>query len=220
MKNSEPEKRISIQKSPLDTILGDKILNVETGKLRKDNFKSLLKIRKDQLKIKSALYNLKQLDHHHFVLSQKQKYTDARNFSILVKTNDSFISDYVVFNDFLISDVKRDAASWILLLSDFHQTNNYWKSEQQIKIVKLDSRLKELWSFSKNSAFPLACQSLTINPDNYSFKIEVITSCHICFSLAELLLTKDGQFSSVRTIGTQNSYKLTDEELQQIFIDN
>lgn len=215
--NNESLLKENIQTSPLDTILGEKILNAETGEKRKDNFESLLNMKKQVLQIESSLYNIKQIDANHFILSQKKDYAEARNFNILIKTDDSIVKSYYVTNDFHISDIKQDSANWIILLSDFYQTNTYWKSEQQIKIIKLDSDFNLLWNFSKNSSTPLSGQSLEVNTHNYSFNVEVITGCHICYSLAQILLSKDGAFLSVKTIGAQNSKVLSDEELNLIF---
>lgn len=209
----------SIQTSPLDTILGEKILNIETGEKRNDNFKSLLNIKKHHLQIESALYNLIQLDPNHFVLSPKKNYSEARNFSILIKTDDSIVKSYFVINDFRVSDIKQDSINWILLLSDLYQANKYWKSEQQIKIIKLDSNFNQVWNFSKTSSTTVFGQSIKVNPDNYSFNIEVITGCDICFTLANLVLSKDGHFVTVKSIGKQNSQELSDAELKLIFND-
>lgn len=209
----------TLQTSPLDTILGEKILNVETGEKRDDNFKSLLSLKKRQLQIESALYNIQQIDSNHFVLRQKKDYAEARNFNILIKTDDSIVKSYCVFNDFLISDIKQDSTNWILLLSDIYQTNKYWKSEQQIKIIKLDSNFQQVWHFSKNSSGPLSGQSIKVNTNSYSFNIEVITGCDICYALAQLVLSKDGQVLSVKSIGRQNSQGLSDAELNLIFDD-
>lgn len=203
--------------SPLDTILGEKILNAETGEIRKDNFKSLLNIKKQELQINSSIYNLKQIDANYFILSQKKNYAEARNFNILIKTDDTIVKSYYVINDFHISDIKKDSANWILLLSDFNQTNTYWKSEQQIKIIKLDADLNHVWNFSKNSSNPLSGQSLKVNTHNYSINVEVITGCHICYSLAQILLSKDGAFLSVKSIDSQNSEALSDADLNLIF---
>lgn len=209
----------NIQTSLLDTILGEKILNGETGERREDNFESLLKVRKQDFQKESSLYIIKQIGTNHYILSQKKDYAEARNFNILIKTDDSIVKAYFVINDYQISDIKQDSANWILLLSDFYQTNKYWKSEQQIKIIKLDSNFNQMWNFSKNTSTPLLGQSLKVNTDNYSFNVEVITGCHICYTLAQILLSKDGEFLSVKSIGKQNSDALSDKELKLIFND-
>jgi|SRR5690554_1039052 len=219
--NNEDLLKGNSQKSPLDTILGEKILNAETGEKRKDNFEGLLNIKKQELQIESSLYSIKQIEANHFILSQNKNYSEARNFNILIKTDDSIVKSYYVVNDFHISDIKLDSANWILLLSDFYQTNTYWKSEQQIKIIKLDSDYNQIWHFSKNSSTPLSGQSLKVNADNYTFDIEVITGCHICYTLAQVVLSKDGRFLSVKSIGKQrSSQELSDAELNLIFNDN
>lgn len=215
--NHDNLSRENTQTSPLDTIVGEKIINTETGEKRKDNFKSLLKIKKQALQTESSLYNVMKIDRNHFVLSQRKNYAQARNFNILIETNDSIVKSYLVINDFQISDLKQDSTDWILLLSDFYQTNTYWKSERQIKIIKLDKDFNQLWDFSKNSSTPLSGQSLKVNPDNYSINVEVIRGCHMCFTLAQIVLSKNGELLSVKSIGSQNSEALSDAELNLIF---
>jgi len=174
-----------LQVSPLDTILGDKIIIEYAQEIRHDNFPGLLTLRKEHLQIESSIYDINPLDENHFVISQKQSYSEARNFNILVKTNAEQIVDYVVFNDFAISDVASDSSNWILLLSDINQTSAHWKSEQQIKVVRLDSAFNEKWNYTCNSVLPLSGQSLNVHPDYYAFQVEVITGCSICYTLAE-----------------------------------
>ncbi len=207
----------AITHSTLDIIYVEKLLDQTNGKKRVDNFHSLLKIKTNDLQYHSKLYNVKQLNDAHFVISQKKDYSDARNFNLLVQTNDSAIIKYFVVNDFMISDIKQDGTAWIILLSDFYQSNRHWRSEQQIQIVKLDSEFEELWRYAKNIDLPLSEKSLSINKDNYTFNIEVITGCHICYSLAELVLSKDGGFVSLKSIGGEADEQLTDDELIQIF---
>jgi len=148
---------------------------------------------------------------------QKKNYAEARNFNVLLFVNDSLVVNYYVFNDFMISDIQKDGNKWILLLSDFYQSNEYWRSEQQIKIVQLDSTLQTVWEYNKNISVPLSGQKIKINQDNYSFTIEVITGCHICYSLAELVLSKEGKFSGLKSIGSANASKLSDEQLHKLF---
>ena len=81
----------------------------------------------------------------------------------------------------------------------------------------IDSNFNEIWSFTRNSTRPLSGRTLKVNHENYSFDIEVITSCHICYTFVRLVLTKHGQFSSVVSIGKENSSLLDDEELHTIF---
>jgi hypothetical protein len=181
------------------------------------NFESLIGIKKDQLQFETELYNINKVDSNHFILNQKKSYSDARNFNILIKTDDIKITDYIVFNDFSITDIKRDSTHWILLLSDINQTNKYWESEQQIQFLKLDNAFKELWKFITNINTPLNGRSIKINESNYAFTIEVITGCQICFVIAEVVLTKSGEFMSVRSIGRQNSSEIPETELQRLF---
>lgn len=214
-KNQNIVKKIS----QLDTILGDKVLNVEADEIRGNNFESLIGIEKSQLLLESELYNIEKFDENHFIIRQKKEYLRARKFDLLLKTNDNEVIDFIAFNDFSISDLKRDSTSWIVLTSDFYQTNIYWKSKQQIRISKLDSDLNEVWSYSrKSNNYLLRGSKVSINQDNYAFEIEVITGCHICFVVAELVLSKDGKFQSVKALRRENSLGVEKEELLEVFM--
>lgn len=204
--------------SPLDTILGDKVLNAETGEIRTNNFVNLIGITTKQLELESELYGIEKIDQNHFIIKQKKRYSEARQFDILLKTNENEVTDFIAFNDFLVSDLKRDSLSWILLLSDFHQTNNYWKSKQQIRALKLDSDFNEVWNYTRSSNnFPLNGKTVSIGRDNYSLVIEVITGCHICLVVTEVLLSKSGEFQSVQAITNYNSEGISEEELLKLF---
>lgn len=211
MKNADYQRGFN-----LDSIFGEKILNEKTGEIRKDNFNALYRLKKEQLSVKSKIYDINKLSDNLFLVSQKKNYEKARNFNLLLTTNKFNVSKFLVINDFDIVDVKRDSIHWILLLSDFDQHNKYWKSEQQIKVLKLDENLNEIWSLTRNSNYPLSGESLRIFNNKYSLKVQLITGCSICYTVAELVLTKNGEVTSVKSIGHQNSTALSDAQLNLI----
>ena len=195
-----------------------KILNFKTNEIRKDNFDRLIGIKKKQLVLESKLYNIEEAKPNYYIMKQKRSYSEARFFNILLKTNENEIIDFIVFNDFSISDLKFDSTSLIVLLSNLNQTNEYWKSKQQIQIIKLDSNFNKIWNFIRESNYPpLNGQDITIGKNEYSFKIEVITGCHICYVISKLALTKNGQFKSIRSIEKHNSEDISEKILFDIF---
>jgi hypothetical protein len=200
----------------LDSIYGDKKIENETT-IRENNFDNLIGLDKNLLLSNSSNYNVQKLDSNHFVIRQKNNYSDARTFNILLKTDSVKIVDFTVFNDFSISDIKLEDTNWIILLSDFDQNNKFWVSEQQIKIVKLDENLNEVWSYLNNQKIAFNGNSIVIKDDGYEFNIEIMTGCHICVINASILLSKEGDFLSVKKIGVQNSADISDSELQKLF---
>ena len=135
----------------------------------------------------------------------------------LLKTDETKVVDYIAFNDFTISDIKRDSTDWIVLLSDFNQNNAYWKSKQQIQVIKLDMNLNQIWKYvSDSDQYPLNGLDIKVGENKYLFKAEIITGCHICLVVAQVELSKDGTFKSVQHIQNQNG-KIEFEKLPKIF---
>lgn len=206
--------------NPIDTILGDKVLSAEKEQFRYDNFSSLLFLEEKHLNLPSELYVIEKLDSNTYSLKQKTSYSEARNFSMLISKHLGKIKQYHIFNDFLIGDIQKDKDYWIVLLSDYDQHNTFWRSNQQIQVVKMDSDFKELWRYSINDETPLLGGKIRISSDNYYAIIEVITGCHMCYVEAELTLTKQGELLSIEQIGTVNSQRMDDEELRAIIENN
>jgi hypothetical protein len=206
--------------NPLDTILGDKVLNAEKEQFRYDNFSSLLFLEEKHLNLPSELYVIENLDSNTYRLKQKTSYSEARNFSMLISTHLGKIKQYHIFNDFLIGDIQKDKDYWLVLLSDYDQHNTFWRSNQQIHIVKMDFNFNEIWRYSINEETPFLGGKIRISNDKYYAIIEVITGCHMCYVEAELTLTKQGELLSIEQIGKVNSAWMDDEELRAIIENN
>lgn len=206
--------------SPLDLVVGDKIVNAKTGKIRGNNFKSLIGKDEKILLKKSRLYTIDKLDSNLYLIRQNSKYYEARLFNLLIKTRKEKISDYLCINDLAVINIQKDLKNQIILLSDFeHNENIYWKTGNKIKILLIDNNFKELWSYvRKSNNYPLSGKTIDLKKDKYTFHIEVITGCHICLNVVELHLSKTGKFISAKVLEKQNSEKiLGDAELRKIF---
>ena len=138
--------QLKIPGSPLNTILGEKVLDLETEEIRRDNFESFLKLYKSELYRYSLIYQLDRLSKNYYQLRQKKKYLEARNFDALIIINDSVVIDYCIFEDFNIIDCANDSERSIVLLSDCHQTNINWKSNNVACLAVLDGDFKGIWS--------------------------------------------------------------------------
>jgi len=201
----------------VDQIKGDKIL--PDGTIRTNNFSAFFDLTSENLKLFSQLYDVEEIDDSHYILRQKIRYTDARNFDIFLKVESDSVANYYVFNDFLISDIVQTSnQDWIILLSDIYQTNLYWKAVNAIKLVKLSADFKELFCYEKKAEHPLRGRSVTVHGENLAIQIEVIQSSHVVYNVVELLFTQEGKFISVRQIGTENSADpLSQETLNKMF---
>lgn len=204
--------------NPIDTIVGDKVLNPVIKEIRRNNLEGLIGMNKKYLYLKSKLYEVKEIDQNYFILRQRKRYSEARNFDLLLKTDVNKVIDYIVFNDFLIKDIKRDSVYWIVLLSDFENTNSYWYSRQQIRIKKLDGDFNEIWDFEKDSElFPFDAEGISIGNEIYSFSLLIITGCHMCYVKSDLILSEEGKFISIRQSGKVNSEYLDENVFNKIF---
>lgn len=219
--DKKPETQQAIpnsEKNPIDTIVGDKILHQSTGKIRSNNFSSLIGLDKKYLQRPSLLYEAKEIYPNYFILRQKKNYSLARHFNMLIATDEQKITKFLAFEDFTVVDIKRDSSSWIVLLSDFNQTNAHWKSKQQIRIEKIDADFQKVWEYRRRNDIHLLNGREIISASNeYLFSIEVITGCHICYELVELRLDKNGNFLSVHKLHNHNSSDVDSETLKKIF---
>lgn len=166
----------------------------------------------------SELYRKESITENIFLLKQKKKYSEARLFNLLIKSNGDKIQKFLTINDFEVSsfDVNND---FILLgLSDFDNANTYWSSEQQIWIMLLNHNLEEVWSYRKNSEELLFVDDVTLLKNGVSFKVGIIDGCHMCYNVAELLIDHQGKFHSAKHFESVNATeKISDERIMSIF---
>lgn len=202
----------------LDSILGDKILDLNTHEIRNNNFELLKQLKVENLEEASTLYKVEALSNNYFLLKQTKIYSEARNFSLILKTDDDSVTEYYVLNDFFVRDVIQHKNQFILLCDDFGNYNIFWKTSFTAKIIKLDKNFNEIWKYEvSDEDYPLEAESSRKTEKGSLHTINVITGCHICYSIAELELSDKGKFKSVKEIGVNNSEHLSLEFLQGIF---
>ncbi len=165
----------------------------------------------------SDLYEIEKLDDTRYILRQKKAYTNARTFNLILKTAKGKIKSYYALNDFQTIDAELEPEHSLILVSDFGIYSEHWKSEQQIKIIKLDANFNEIWTYILNVDTPLNGRSLSIKNDKYHATIDVITGCHICSVQVELELSRNGELLSFKQIRKENSDWLSENQLEKIF---
>lgn len=201
----------------LDDILGDKILDINTHKIRNNNFELLKQLKVESLEEASTLYKVESLSENYFLLKQIKTYSEARNFSMVLKTDGKFVIDYYVLNDFFVRDVIQDKKQFILLCDDFGNYNIYWRTSFTAKIINIDKNLHEIWKYEIHyKDYPLKAESSRKTEKSSLHTINVIDGCHMCYSIAELELSNNGKFKSVKEVGTHHVH-LSLEALQEIF---
>jgi len=203
----------------LDSILGDKIINISTGKIRPNNFYRLKEINVKSLLEKSYLYNVHPITKNFYLLKQNKSYSEARHFNIILKTNNKNVTDYYILNDLSVKDILPSENHFIILCDDFENNNSHWKSKQELQILKIDKNFKEIWQYKRNDYFPFEAENSRIGKNSSFHRINVITGCHICYMIVELELSNEGKFKSLSKIGTHNSEDIDLEILKKRFVD-
>lgn len=203
----------------LDTILGDKVISNDGKIKRSNNFKSLLKIPALNLQKPSKIYDIKPIGKDLYLIHQKKNYSKARLFDLVVLVKDEKIINYFLLNDYKIVDTKLINNELYILSSNFQNTNENWKSDNEIKIIKLDSDLKVIWKYSaKNSSHMLDGNELRIDNGKTKALINVITGCHICYSIVELEIDQNGNCINVVEKNKHNSsVDIKQKELETMF---
>lgn len=205
------------EENKLDTILGDKILNTGTNEIRKNNFESLKNISVSDLRKDSKLYDIILIKENNYLLRQKRSYSTARCFNVLLKTKNDKVIDYFVLDDFRINDIIIDDDSFLILSDDFENENIHWSCKLQMKIIKLNLNFNYIWDYQTSYKNPLETVKIKSSDEFDIYTINVITGCHICYSIVELKLNKAGGFISVNEIELHNSQSVPEEQLRAIF---
>lgn len=205
--------------NPLDTILGDKLISTEDNIIRNNNFKSLLNLPGLNLQMESKIYFIDPVADGLFLIRQKKSYTNARLFSLIVKVENEKISSYYILNDFNVIDFQETNDALILLCSNFNNTCKYWSFENEIKVLKLSSSLKEIWQYTaKSHKYSLDGNKLDLKQGKCNALINIITGCHICFNTIELEIDEVGNCTNVTSKSKTNSTVNIDQfELNEIF---
>lgn len=198
--------KLNIDPNPLDSILGEKILSSNPDKKREANFSKLYSISEDNLKQSSKLYDAFQLGAEYYVINQKKMYSEARLFSLLVQVKNNKIINYKAINDFKIVDQINDSNGLTILLDNFENQNNYWKTNNEIQIIQFDKELNQKWSYSPNSnEFPLEALKIKTQANNVELTVNLITGCSICTNIYKLIIDNKGKCLSVKELYKTNS---------------
>ncbi|GEM_PF-1609785 len=205
--------------NPLDTILGDKMIDVKTGNIRPNNFHMLAKIPINVFYKPSKLYNIKKIDKDIFLVQQKKSYRDARLFYLLIKIGKYFSTNYYVINDFYVIDFQKVKDDLVLLLSNLGNYNAHWKVENEIKILKLSQDFNEEWTYSaKDKKICLDGEGMKEENGKILALVHLITGSHLCYDIVELEIDSYG--NCVNTIERGNQHSSTtykQSELNSIF---
>ena len=203
----------------LDTICGDKIISNDGRIKRPNNLKSLLNVQDSDLKKTSKLYKIKFLGNDLHLIQQKKDYSKARQFDLVISAKDRKINNYFALNDFDIIDAELMGDGLVILSSNFHNSNEYWKSENEIKVIRLDSDLKVVWQYSaKGKSYKLDGNELNIENEKTKALINVITGCDMCYSIVEIEIDQNGKCINAGEKNKLNSkIELNQSELNLIF---
>ena len=207
-----------IKWNKLDSVFSDKILYEKTEVIRKNNFEKLLNINVSDLLTVSKLYNTSRIDENYFLLEQNKYYEKARLFNAILKIDSNKVIDYYIINDFEIKDVIVQDENILLISDDFENHNTYWENSKELKIIQLNEKLKENWNYRISYTNPLEAVSIKVYDTHNSYIINVITGCHMCYNTVELILNKNGKLVSVKEIDLYNATSITNEKLNNIFI--
>lgn len=207
------------ESNPLDLIMGDKLLSKSPLKIRTNNFKNLVGIPESSLKKNSILYKTEEIKENTFCINQNKSYKQARRFSLIAKTKNEFINEYIVINDFSVMDFLKDRNSFTILCGNHNDFNEYWKTNNDIKVIKYDNSLNIIWEYDLETNHR-NFQGLGINNENDStiVTINLITNCDICFNTYQVKLNEKGKAISVKeTTRVNSSATLQLSELNTIF---
>lgn len=204
----------------LDTILGDKYIDNSTTNFRPNNFQSLTEIPVFYLLKQSKIYNIKKIDDGLFLLQQKKSYTGARLFNILLTVDNDTIKDYFVLNDFKISDYRYCKNELLLLCSNLDNTNVHWNTKNEVKILKINSSLEEIWTYSaKDNTFMLDATELKVEDEKIFALVHAIRASHISYNIIEVEIDNNGKCQNANEIGKVNiSETLSQETVNSIFM--
>ena len=203
----------------LDSIFGDKLITENQDEIRQNNFLYFLKITKENLVDNSALYNVTPIGPDFYIVNQKQTYSKARSFSALLKIKEEIVSKYEIVNDFQIIDQLNDLKGLFILFGNFGNYSKYWKTNNEIQLIRFDNSLNQLWVYAPLSTqFPLEAIEIKSKNDYTIVTVNVITGCHICTNTFELKIDSLGNcFSAIEIHKTNSTVSLDKQTVTEIF---
>lgn len=204
---------------PLDLILGDKVIDPDSGETRPNNFEDLIGFREQDIASGSVLYDALKINDSLYILDQTKTYTEARAFSLVLKVRDSLVTDYFVLHDQRVVTWHITKEKMTFLCDDSRNHNLHWKSTNNLLLVHLDASFNELWCYTpKPSVHPIRARGLRMDQD-LEVQAEVVTGCSICFSIVELKIDPSGSCSQVHEVRLHNSsHPVEQEMLNSIFL--
>lgn len=210
--------------SPLDTILSDKIANDFMHVTRSNNFHSLLGMNRRVFLRPSKIYKIILLNSAYAAIVPKNHFTHARNTSVIVAFDQSGeVVNYFILNDYNIQDVSYHRDGIAVVATDYENCNEFWKRKYNVQAIHLDGQLNERFTYETASweatDLPFYAEaSLCNEPDRFTFRTGVITACHICYTVVEVVLNDRGECIDVLgNQGSARSRSLTQEELKRVF---
>lgn len=216
--NSQIEETKAI--NPLDKILGDKLVNEKSGEIRQNNFIDFLSISSEDLLRHSDLYEVTPVGAAFYLIHQKKMYTKARTFSAILKVDGENIVKYHVMDDFNIVDYMSHSKGLSILYGNFGNYNEYWKTSNDIQLVRFDNNLNQQWRYApKSDIFPLKAIEITNQYDYTSATIDLVTGCHVCTNTFVVKIDGLGNcFSAVEIFKTNSSAKIDKQSITKIFV--
>ena len=218
---SPSTKEQTVGENALDKILGDKLLDVKTGKIRDNNFMDLIGMETHYLAIPSKLYEVEKITEDLYLLKQRKTYTNARRFSALLKISEEQIIQYEIFNDWEVVQFISQEDKTVLLCHNFNHYDSYWTQNQNaMTVLKYDGALQKEWGYKPNDK-NLVIEGLGIKLISNRIKvaINIITGCHICTNEIELELDEKGNCKQAKEISKKHSAtNFSIKELKNFFV--
>jgi hypothetical protein len=205
--------------NPLDSIVGEKLVDESSGAIRKDNFSDFLDISKQNLIQKTKLFDVSKISSHFYSINQSKTYKTARSFSVILKIKNDSICKYYVKNDFQIIDHIKHSKGLTSLFGNFGNYSRHWKTNNEIELIRFDNNLNQLWVYAPSSnKFPLEAIEVEDRGDFVRAEIDVVTGCHECTNTFELRIDSLGNcFSAVEIDKTNSSITLSTNTIDEIF---
>lgn len=210
--------------NPLDTLLSDKISDDLSHIKRGNNFHRIVGMPLTVFRKPSKLYHFQLLDSSYAVLSQKHSFTHARSSSVVVHFDqDGKVRDYFILEDYFIKDIMRYKDGVAVVGTDYENKNVYWNQKNNAKIVSLDEQLNERFFYElpdwRTTDLPIYFDAdLKTVKGRLAAWLGIITGCHICYVVVELVLDDKGKCIAVNGNRERaESRSLTQEEIQKLF---
>lgn len=219
--NKENNENSNSLNNPLDSILGDKVEDSKSNKIRKNNFEKLKNITLNDLQKPSKLYDIDKKNKNYYVLTQKKNYSSARLFNIIFKIKNGRIQNYHIINDFSVKDYLVIDDNLITICDDRKNTNTFWESKRQINITKFDENFGVKWNYEikvvDDFYYNLEASHIVTREQKTFYIVHLIIGCDMCHNAIELELDKNGKYKSAKEIDREHSKSLSKEKISKVF---